>query len=148
MYSITLESEEREDSESAEEGFCVSERGYWFKSRLGCLNLVVDIRSFAVAVDDIAESRVTSTIGTCNSMRVWGARMLDTGTYASYGRNTLGHTYSGETEVITTTGLTSKSALTKIIPIPHPPDRALRPGPTKAVFSRSQASQRLQPIWT
>ena len=54
---------------------------------------VVDIWSFAVAVRDIADSRVTRTIGTCYSMRLWGARMLDTGTY---GRNTLVQLYCGE----------------------------------------------------
>ena len=93
MYSISLESEEMEDMESDEKRFCGSERGYRFESKRSCLILVVDIRSFAVAVNDIAESRVTSTIGTCNSMHVFGARMLDTGTYS---RNTLGHTYSCE----------------------------------------------------
>ena len=34
-----------------------------FKSRAGLLILDVEIQSFAVAVHDIAESRVTSTIG-------------------------------------------------------------------------------------
>ena len=57
--------------------------------------LVVDIRSFAVAFYDIAESRVTSIIGICKLQRHarLGARMLDTGTYD---RNILGHIYSGE----------------------------------------------------
>ena len=85
---MLLESEEMEDMESDGEGFCSSEREKKkFNSRR-------DIWFFAVAVHDIAESRVTSTIGTCNSMRVWGARTLDTGTY---GRN-IGHTYSGESD--------------------------------------------------
>ena len=83
------------EMESDGEGLCGSERGpgYRFKSRRACLVLVVDIRSFVVAVHDIAESRVTSTIGTCYSMLVLDARMRDTGTY---GRNTVVHTYSGE----------------------------------------------------
>ena len=55
IYSIPLKSEEMEDMESDEEGFCGSECGYRFKSRRGCLILVVDIRSFEVAVNDIAE---------------------------------------------------------------------------------------------
>ena len=44
MYSIPLrlESEEMEDMESDEEGFCGSERRYRFKSLRGCLILVVD----------------------------------------------------------------------------------------------------------
>ena len=71
--------------------FCGSELGYRTKSRRGCLILVVDTRLFAVAVHTIAESRVTSTIGTCYSMSVRSERMLDAGTFG-LGRNTLGHT--------------------------------------------------------
>ena len=39
--------------ESDEEGFCGSERGCRFKSGRGCLILVLDIRSFAVAVNEV-----------------------------------------------------------------------------------------------
>ena len=46
--------------------------------------------------------------------------------------------------VITTTGLTSKSTLTKMIQIPHPQDLAFKFLPTKVVFCRSQASLTLQ----
>ena len=95
MLSIPLESEEMQEMESDGDGsLSRSERGYRFESRRGYLILVVDIRSFEVAVRDIAESRVTSTIGTCYSMRVWGARTLDTGTYGPYLR--VVHTYAGE----------------------------------------------------
>ena len=95
MLSIPLESEEMQEMENDGDGsLSRSERGYRFESRRGHLILVVDIRSFEVAVRDIAESRVTSTIGTCYSMRVWGARTLDTGTYGPYLREV--HTYAGE----------------------------------------------------
>ena len=107
---------------------------------------MLDLRSFAAAVNDIAESRVTSTLGACNSMRVWGARMLDTGTYS---RNTLCPAYSGELD-----GDGSDRHDWAYFEIDsdeddldsHPPDRALRP--TKVVFSRSQASSTLKAIWT
>ena len=66
MFSIPLESEEMKEMESDGDGFCGSESGYRFESRRGYLMLVVDIRSFEVR--NIAESRVTSTIGTCYSM--------------------------------------------------------------------------------
>ena len=74
MYSILLESEVMEDMESEEEGFCDLERGYMFKSLQHCLILGyvgVHFLSFSVVVNDIAESMVTSTIGTCNSMCIW-----------------------------------------------------------------------------
>ena len=85
-------------------------------------------------------------------MRVWDARMLDTGTYR---RNTVVRTDSGEldgdgkfSEMITTTWLPWKSTLTKMMLIPNAPDWALQP--TKVVFRRSKLSQAnltLQAIW-
>ena len=68
-------------------------------------------------------------------MRVFDARMLDTGTYR---RNTVVRTDSGEldgdgkfSEMITTTWLPWKSTLTKMMLIPNAPDWALQP--TKVV---------------
>ena len=80
--------------------------------QLNCLILVVDILFFAVAVYDIAESKVTNTTSTCDSKLVWIVRILDTSTYGK----TIGHTcrhvqvtaaIPTGTGVIATTGLTS-----------------------------------------
>ena len=98
--------------------------------QLHCLILVVDILFFAVAVYDIAESKVTSTISTCDSTFVWFGRILDTSTYGKSIGLTCSHVTAAiptGTGVIATTGLTSKLTPTKMILIPR---QALRASPS------------------
>ena len=83
-------------------------------------------------------------------MRVFGARMLDTGTN---GRNTLrrGVPYlqwrarrEGSDHHDWAYFEIDRRTPTKMIPIPHPPNRALQP--TKVVFRWSQANSTIQAI--
>ena len=107
-----------------------SERGDRFQSLRGCLIMVVHIRSFAVAVNVInlttspnrelpvplAHSMCAFWVRECCTQ----ARIVETLWAILIAASSTGN------GVITTTGLTSKSTPTKMIPIPHPQDRALR----------------------
>ena len=115
--------------------FFVQNVGMGSNPRPGYLILEVEIQSFAVSVHDIAESRVTSTSQVGTSYSTDDARL------GPFGCENAGHRLVWKKHCWPNlqqrarrrrgTELNSKLTLTKMIPIPHALDRALRP--TKVV---------------